>query len=262
MISFDKIVNKLLKKWWNILFKEDIFEIIDPEKQSKNQNTLDKTIYKLKASNIILPLKAWVYIIPTIEDQSLNKIDLLEKYYLKLLKKYITYFVGSSYYISGSKALQFHLKDFSIPEKIYIVNRSLNKKIQLGDYEIIFKTLSGKQEWKKINLYTRMQDFVVYKHIDGYEFKISNLELSLVESAQISDSMNGLDFTLLNKAIKKYSHEFDHQIFESIWKYKFIMSFNRLKEISKHINTWLYKCFLDIIKQNGGLFIWEWLRGF
>jgi hypothetical protein len=50
-------------------------------------------------------------------------------------------------------------------------------------------------------------------------------------------------------------------IFYKIWKYKFIMSFNRLKEIAKHIDKPLYEIFLDIIKKNGWLFIWEWLRG-
>jgi hypothetical protein len=38
------------------------------------------------------------------------------------------------------------------------------------------------------------------------------------------------------------------------------MAFNRLKEISKHIDTKLYEVFLDIIKKNGGLFIGEGLR--
>jgi len=262
MISFDKIVNKMWKKWWKILFKQDIFEIIDPEKKPSNQNLVDKTVYKLKAAGVIHSLKAWVYIVPSEQDRVLNKVDLLEKYYLKLLKKYITHFTGSSYYISWTKSLQFHLKDFSVPEKIFIITRDLNKKIQVGNYQIIFKTISGKQEGKKINLYAKMQDFVVYKTLDWLEFKISNLELALLESAQISDSVNGLDFSLLNKAIKKYSSELDHEVFHKIGKYKFIMSFNRLKEIAKHINQDLYQCFLDIIKQNGGLFIWEGLRGF
>jgi hypothetical protein len=38
------------------------------------------------------------------------------------------------------------------------------------------------------------------------------------------------------------------------------MSFNRLKEISKNIDKNLYDVFLDIIKKNGWLFIWEGLR--
>ncbi|MDP2395768.1 MAG: hypothetical protein Q8S84_00810 [bacterium] len=39
--------------------------------------------------------------------------------------------------------------------------------------------------------------------------------------------------------------------FNEIAKYKYVMSFNRLKELSKPINTDLYKLFLDIIKKNG-----------
>ena len=83
MLSFNKIVNKLSKKWWKILFKDDIFEIIDPEKKTKFNSYLNKIIYRLKANNIIISIKAWVYIIPTKEDLNLNNIDLLDKYYLK-----------------------------------------------------------------------------------------------------------------------------------------------------------------------------------
>jgi hypothetical protein len=54
----------------------------------------------------------------------------------------------------------------------------------------------------------------------------------------------------------------DKDIFYKIWKYKFVMSFNRLKEIAKHIDKDLYNVFLDVIKKNWGLFIWEGLRGF
>ena len=141
MLNFNKIVKILFKKSWNIVFKEDIFEIIDPEKKDKYKSKVDKTIYSLKAEWFILPIKSGVYIIPDEEDRKLNKVDLIDKYYLKLLKKYITYFVWSDYYISSKKALEIHLKNYSIPEKIYIVNRNLNKKIIVWNYEIIFKTV-------------------------------------------------------------------------------------------------------------------------
>jgi hypothetical protein len=38
---------------------------------------------------VIIALKNGVYIIPDSEDASLNSVDLIDKYYLKLLKKYI-----------------------------------------------------------------------------------------------------------------------------------------------------------------------------
>ena len=251
----------MFKKWWKVLFKNDIYEIIDPEKKSKYQNKIDKIVYRLKSEWVIINLKAWVYIVPDMEDQKLNKIDLIEKYYIKLLKKYISFYVSNSYYIWGTKALEIHNKNYSIPEKIFIINRNLNKKIKFWDYEIIFKTISWKINNKKINLYSRFSKFTTKKIIEDLEFKISNLELSLLESAIISDNINWFDISLINKTIKKYSKVLDKEIFYEIGKYKYIMAFNRLKELSKNIDKDLYLVFLDIIKKNWGLFIWEWLRG-
>jgi hypothetical protein len=71
----------------------------------------------------------------------------------------------------------------------------------------------------------------------------------------------GVDMSILIKAIKKYGSVFDLEIFNEIGKYKYNMSFNRLKEIAKTIDTDLYKLFLDVIKQNGGCFVGEGLRG-
>jgi hypothetical protein len=260
MIGFNKIVQKMWTKWWKILFKEDIFDLIDPEKNDKNINKLNKLIYKLKSEDIILSIKAWVYIVPKDEDKNLNKIDLIEKYYFKLLKKYITYYVWNSYFIWWVKSLEIHNKNYSVWEKIYIINRNLSKKIKFWNYEIIFKTISWKNNGKKINLYNRFSNFVDKKTIEWYEFKIANLELALLEASLISDIEEWFDLTIINKTLKKYWWVLKTDLFYEIGKYKYIMSFNRLKELSRHINKDLYLLFLDIIKKNWWLFIWEWLR--
>ena len=93
-------------------------------------------------------------------------------------------------------------------------------------------------------------------HIEDKEFKVACLELSLIEATMITDE-NGVDIQLLNKCIKKYAKILKKEIFEDLGKYKFIMSMNRLKEISRPIDTSLSLCFLNIIKRNGGLFIGE-----
>ena len=178
-----------------------------------------------------------------------------------MIKKYITKQVGSSYYISGEKALEFHMKNFEVAEKIIVINRSLNKKVVIGRYLIIFKTISKNIKTKKINLYSKLSKLTTTIKYDDLSFRVSNLELALIESAIISDSENGLNVSLLTKSIKKYSKVFNKQNFRDIWKLKFIMSFNRLKELSRNIDKSLYSLFLDIIKKNGWLFIWEGLRG-
>ncbi|MCH2189212.1 hypothetical protein MK079_05300, partial [Candidatus Gracilibacteria bacterium] len=196
------------------------------------------------------------------QDKQMNAIDLLEKYYMQLLKRYIIDQVGSEYFISGKKALQIHMRDLSIAEKIFVITRNTNKKIKIGNYEIIFKTISGNIEGKKINLYNKLTSYIVQKDIDGIQLKISGLELSLLESALISDVYDGFDMGLLNQVLKKYGSVLNHDIFYELGKYKFAMSLNRLKELSKGAYPELSEVFLDVIKKNGGLFIGEGLRGF
>ena len=262
MIDLNKIVKNMSKKWWNIFFLTDIFEMIDPECKPEYRPKLNKIVYQLKAQKHIIILKSWVYVVPESGDTKLNEIDLIEKYYLKLLKKYITAEVWTEYYISGLKSLEFHLKDFSLPEKIVIINRKLNKKIQVGNYEILFRTISGTKQGKKLNLYAKFSDYTKIIEIESTKLRVSCLEMALLETALVTSSEQGLAFDTLNKALKKYRSVLDTSIFYEIVKYKYIMSCNRLKEIAKPIDTELYQVFLDIIKINGGLFIGEGLRGF
>ena len=256
MISFDKIVKKLLKKRWNILLLEDIFDILDPDKQEKNKKALYKIMYRLKSEKVILTLRNSIYLIPDEDDLKLNEIDLVEKYYFKLVKKYITSEVWSEYFISWKKALEINLKDFSVPNNLVVITRNTEKKVKIQDKIITFKKVGN----KNANLYSKFSKFINRVSIFWTEFKISNIELSLVETALVSDNIEWVEISLLSKAIKKYSRVFKTDTFYEIAKVKYIMSFNRLKEISKNIDKKTYELFLDVIKQNWWLFIWEWLR--
>ncbi|MDD5769738.1 MAG: hypothetical protein PHE25_02120 [Candidatus Gracilibacteria bacterium] len=256
MISFDKIVNKLLKKGGKVVLKDDIFEIIDPEKKPEYTTIVNKVIYRLKALNIIKTIRNGVYIIPDKDDLKLNEIDLVEKYYWQFVKKFISLEVGSEYFISGKKSLQIHLKDFMVPDKLIIINRKINKKVLIGNYQIIFKTISA----GKTNLFSKLSKLTKSLNIDSLSFRFSNLELALIETSVISDNIEGLDINLISKAIKKYAKYFEVRNFYLIGELKYIMAFNRLKELSKNIDKDLYGVFLDIIKKNGGLFIGEGLR--
>ncbi len=264
MKDFNKIVKNLWNISWKLFFKEDIYELIDPEQKPEYTSVVNKTIYRLKAQGIILGIKAWVYLVPTQDDMKLNKIDLLDKYYLKLLKKIITKEVWSHYYISGQKSLEIHMKNYEIADRIFVVNRNINKRVKIWIKEIVFKTISWNlNTWKvkKINLYSKFATTAVTKSIEDVDIKISSLELSLLEAALITDPGIWFDIGLISKALKKYASVLSKEHFYEIWKYKYIMSFNRLKELSKDLDEELYKLFLDIIKINGWLFIWETLRG-
>ena len=102
-----------------------------------------------------------------------------ELLYETFKKSILLFYVWGEYYIAGWKSLEFHLKDFSVPEKIYIVNRTLSKKIKVWGYEIIFKTLAGKYQGKKINLYNKLTPMVKSVCVEDVSLKIACLELAL-----------------------------------------------------------------------------------
>ena len=259
MISFDKIVNKMWNKWWKVIFKEEIYEIIDPEKKPEYQNQVDKIVYRLKSEKHIISIRNGVYIVPLEEDRELNELDLIEKYYYQFLKKFITQNVGSEYFISWKKSLEFHMKNYEIPEKILVMNRNLNKKVMIGNYIIVFKTSSTALQGKKLNLFSRLKKYSSSVDIYWVGFRIADLELALFESALIENN-EWVDVSLLNKSLKKYAKYFKIDVFYNLWQLKYSMSLNRLKELAKWIDPKLSAIFLDIIKKNGWLFVWESLR--
>jgi hypothetical protein len=66
----------------------------------------------------------------------------------------------------------------------------------------------------------------------------------------MQENYAGVSVDILTKAIKKYSSIFNDDIFEELGKYKYIMSFNRLKEISKTIDKDFSQLCLKVIKKN------------
>lgn len=90
--------------------------------------------------------------------------------------------------------------------------------------------------------------------------KVSSLELALLEAALVDENEAGVPVELITKALKKYKSILRFESFQQIGKYKYNMSCNRLKELSRHIAPELSQLFLDIIKKNGGCFVGEGLR--
>lgn len=66
---------------------------------------------------------------------------------------------------------------------------------------------------------------------------------------------------MLTRVIKKYGKVLDYGVFEEVGKYKYNMSVNRLKELTRTLDPNLSQLFLSIIKKNGGCFVGEGLRG-
>lgn len=251
MIDFDKIVNKLSKKEWQILSLVEIWSIFDPDFRRwsiKNINSIYKIIYRLKALNIIIPIKNSLYFISNWK--KIKDIEIIDIYYWKILKKIISDTVWSEYFIWNIKALELLLNDFSINSKIIIYNKEVDKIITLSkNHKIIFKKLISWKKSENKNIFTKLKKYIKTININKINFRISWEELSILDSLLIRDNKNKIDSYLIKKFLNKYAKFLSREKLWELVSLKYITSINRLKEISTQNNhNSLYIQCLDIIK--------------
>ena len=122
MISFDKIVNKLLKRWLSVVSIDDISDIIYPKiivLDSAKQANLYKIIYRLKANNHITQLKNWLYIIWVKDTFQIDDL------YWKICHKIIHNETWSDYIISWMKSLEIIMKDYSLHNRLIVYTKDI-----------------------------------------------------------------------------------------------------------------------------------------
>lgn len=245
MIHFDKIVKKLINSSEDIFSLNDIWSIIDPDfsKWKSTYSTLIyKTIYRLKSNKIIISIKNWLYVIN--RWQNFN----IDDYYWQIALKIIKSETQWDYFISSSKALEFHLKDYSIQNKLIVYTKYIQKTIIISpDFKIYFKTFSipTLKNYSYSKLINENTSKITYNSLI---FKISNLELSLLDSL-IESHNNKINAYIIEKFLKKYKSLLNRDILGNLVKIKYITSINRLRSISQelHYEDLYLKC-LDIIK--------------
>jgi len=252
MIDFDKIVNKLSKKEWQILSLVEIWSIFDPDFRkwsTKNISSIYKIIYRLKALDIIIPIKNSLYFVSNWK--KIKDIEIIDLYYWKILKKIITDIAWSEYFIWNIKALEVLLNDYSVSPKIIIYNKEVDKIVTLSKkHKIIFKKLISWKKSENTNIFTKFKKFTKIININNIDLRISDEELSILDSLLIRDNKNKIDSYLINKFLNKYNLHLSREKLWELVKLKYITSINRLKEISVQNNyNSLYTHCLDIIKR-------------
>ncbi len=254
MITFNKIVNKLCKMEWKILNLIEIWRIFDPDFWIKNKfkvKSIYKIIYRLKANNIIIPIKNSLYFINN--KKTYRDIDIIDKYYWSILKKIIWENAWQDYFIWWNKALELLLKDYSLQNKVIVYTKDVQKNISISEnHFVLFKTIKSWWKTQNKNIFSKFLPYTKKINIDGIIFRISQEELSLLDSLIIRNNEEKIDNYLINRFIKKFSKFLSR---ESLWKLvslKYITSINRLKLLSKELKeNELYNKCLDIVKVEG-----------
>lgn len=170
------------------------------------------------------------------------------------MKKILSREVSSECFISGNKALEILIKDYSAPKKLLVTGKDQTKNLQISStYSLSIRPItSGKKTLGK-NIYPLLKKYTDILEIDGEKLRIACPELALLDTLLMRDYDNGIDQYLIEKFLKRSSKILRREILGKLVSLKYITAINRLRSISKEMkNTPIYEMCIDIIKQEGG----------
>jgi len=255
MIDFNKIVNKLWKIKWEFIDIGDVADIVDPDfrkKTTDKRSVTYKTLYRLKWGNIITPIKQGLYYVSMWEN--INIEGIIEDSYWKIVKKLLARETGSEYFISGNKALEILMRDYSAPKRLLICGLESTKNLQISEaYSLSIRPItSGKKTGNK-NIYPLLKKYTNTLEIDGEKLRVACPELALLDTLLLRDADNWIDQYLIEKFLKRSSKILGREVLWKLVSMKYITALNRLRAIAKDMNNkQLYEMCIDIIKQEGG----------
>ena len=246
-------VKRILKNKWKILTIDKIKEIYYDLETNPSDSKLYKQIYYLKNRDYLLSLKKDLFYVKK-NDEEIFVDDIIEQNYWKFLKKYTKEQFWNNYFIWWIKSLEIWNNNFSIPDKITIINPFKRSN------EVLFK-------WKNLVLvdytikwFDKEKSFKYFKKqttklkIDSKSFNIVNYEFSLL------DSLYSMPFDeekyileLVKKNIRKNWKRINLEVFEYFLKYgKYGSSIKRFYELSLWIRPDFAAKIKEILKK------WYW----
>lgn len=170
------------------------------------------------------------------------------------MKKILSREVSGEYFLSGNKALEIHMKDYSAPKRLLVSGKDATKNLQISSsYSLSIRPItSGKKSGNK-NIYPLFKKYTDPLEIDGEKLRIACPELALLDTLLLRDTDNGIDQYLIQKFLKRSSKTLRRDVLGKLVSLKYITAINRLRSIAKEMkNIPVYEMCIDIIKQEGG----------
>lgn len=234
---------------------DDISDIVDPDFRKKSLNKRSptyKVLYRLKGSNILIPIKQWLYYVP--ESENINIEWIVEDGYWRIVKKILSREVWGEYFISGNKALEILMKDYSAPKKLIVSGKDTTKNLQISKtYSLSVRPITSGKKTLNRNIYSFFKRYTDSLEIDDQKLRIACPELALLDTLLIRDTDNGIDQYLVEKFLKRSSKILRREILGKLVSMKYITAINRLRSIAQDMkNISVYEMCIDIIKQEGG----------
>lgn len=108
-----------------------------------------------------------------------------DTFYWQMITLLIKIHSPSGAIIAHEKSMEYHLRDYSLPEGLVLYTRDTEKRIRVGKYEIHFRTLQSGEKSGNKNMYRILHDISTEGEIDGAKLRFLSLESSLLDVASL-----------------------------------------------------------------------------
>ncbi len=225
-MKFEKIVQKMKRKWRNLWSVRDIEKFIVTPTSHHHNNALYKTIHLLVTSGVLVSIRKWLYLSGTSETS--EPLD-TQDFYWDIVRKVLAENYASQGIIVGQKALALTLKDYSLPEVLSVCVPRKPKKITLIEWYMM-NTISPQSE--KLSLYGTLKKYATKMIIDDISLWVTCPEHALLETLTIRNGSNTYDTHVILRWLKKNSHTLRMEVFAALVPQKYISATNRLKYLA------------------------------
>ncbi len=242
-IDFDKIVQKMRKKWQKLWTVSDL-EAVFSQWNTLTKNTLYKYIHRLLVGEVIVSIRKWLYL------SKMNPPLDPEDFYWQIVKKILAENYLGQGIITGEKALAFDLKDYSLPEVLPVaVSRNPGKVTILWNYLLIAQVI--RSDTRK-TLYGLVKKYAIRVDMDDSSLLVTSPEHAILESLTVRFWNDITDTSVLERWLKKNHTRLREEVFADFIPHRYISGLNRLKYIASdlHIDS-LYKMCVRLIDTVG-----------
>jgi len=225
-MKFEKIVQKMKRKWQNLWSLRDIDKLI-VSSATDSHSTLYKTVHLLVASWVLVSIRKWLYLSWQVES---GKVLDPQDFYWNIVRKTLADMYLSQGVIIWRKGLALMLKDFSLPEVLSVCVPKNPKKITLLEWYMM--TTINPHSQKKSGLYGTVKKYATKMVVDDVPLWVTCPEHAILESLIVRDGNDINDTQLLLRWLKKNSHTLRAEVFAELIPNKYISAANRLKYIA------------------------------
>lgn len=242
-MDFDKIVQKMRKKWQKLWSLADIEEYREGKGSDVKKSSVYKLIHRLVSIGVLISIRKGMYLWN--RGEKLNPED----FYWSLLKKIIAENYLGQGIIIGAKALAFGLRDYSLPETILIaVSKDGGRLAILGEYMMVAQDIRT----EKKSLYPLIKKHATRIDIEDIGMMVTAPEHALLEALTTRTGIDMTDTTLIERWLKKNGTTLREEVFAEFIPYRYISATNRLKYLATDLGmTSLYEMMVRLIDHQG-----------